>query len=93
MLTQMYRALGYKVEEDGTIEQQDKFLRRMSGVVRFYAAILVTSPPQGANHPHPHGLEHAWTWLSRSLNLQPNPDITATAIFDMLQVRMGGGGA
>ena len=59
----------------------------MSGVIRFYAAILITSPPQGAHHPHPHGLEHAWIWLSRSLNLQPNPDITATAIYDMLQVR------
>jgi len=62
----------------------------MSGVIRFYAAILITSPPQGAHHPHPHGLEHAWIWLSRSLNLQPNPDITATAIYDMLQVRERG---
>ncbi|XP_025092807.1 nucleoporin GLE1-like [Pomacea canaliculata] len=79
-----HRALGYKVDEDGTIEQQDKFLKRMSGVIRLYAAILITSPPQKV--PHPHGLEYAWIWLSRALNLHPNPDITATAIYDILQV-------
>ncbi|XP_076472943.1 uncharacterized protein LOC143302244 [Babylonia areolata] len=80
-----HKSLGYKIV-DGNIEQQDKFLRRMSGILRLYAAILVTSPPQGLNHAHPWGLEHAWVWLTRSLNLQPNPDITATAIYDMLQV-------
>lgn len=56
----------------------------MSGVIRLYAAILITSPPQKV--PHPHGLEYAWIWLSRTLNLHPNPDITATAIYDILQV-------
>ncbi|KAK7480067.1 hypothetical protein BaRGS_00028704 [Batillaria attramentaria] len=80
-----HKSLGYNVE-DGTIEPQDKYLRRMSGIMRLYAAILITAPPQGANHPHPHGIECAWIWLSRTLNLKPDPDITATAIFDMLQV-------
>nr|KAG5694358.1 hypothetical protein BaRGS_002212 [Batillaria attramentaria] len=80
-----HESLGYNVE-DGTIEPQDKYLRRMSGIMRLYAAILITAPPQGANHPHPHGIECAWIWLSRTLNLKPDPDITATAIFDMLQV-------
>lgn len=81
-----HRSLGYKVEDDGTIEPQDKYLKRMSGVMRLYAAILVTAPPQGPNHPHPHGIEHAWIWLTRTMNLKPDPDITATAIFDVLQV-------
>ncbi|XP_070204617.1 mRNA export factor GLE1-like [Littorina saxatilis] len=81
-----HKTLGYRVDEDGTIEQQDKFLRRMSGLMRLYAAIMVTSPPQGAQLAHPHGLEHAWIWLTRMLNLQPNPDITAAAVYDMLQV-------
>jgi nucleoporin GLE1 len=80
------RSLGYKVAEDGTVETQDKFLRRMSGLMRLYAAIMVTTPPQGANTPHPHGLLYAWRWLARVMNLDPNPDITATAIYDMLQV-------
>lgn len=61
----------------------------MSGLMRLYAAIMVTSPPQGAQLAHPHGLEHAWIWLTRMLNLQPNPDITAAAVYDMLQVGRG----
>lgn len=77
------RALGYKYDYAGKVEQQDKFLKRMSGVMRLYAAILVSSPPRGTN---PHGIDHAWTWLSRLLNIHPMPDVTATLVYDMLQV-------
>ncbi|KAL8619084.1 hypothetical protein ACOMHN_019356 [Nucella lapillus] len=83
-----HKSLGYKTV-DGNIEQQDKFLKRMSGVLRLYAAIMVTPPPQGGGAEHPHGLDHVWSWLARSMNLQPNPDITATAIYDMLSVTGG----
>ncbi|XP_050410494.1 mRNA export factor GLE1 [Patella vulgata] len=84
-LEKYHEYLGYKVE-DGVIEDQDKFLKRMSGVMRLYAAILVTSPPRGSNSVHPFGIEHAWIWLSRVLNSPPQPDITATMIYDMLYV-------
>ncbi|XP_067685527.1 mRNA export factor GLE1-like [Haliotis asinina] len=80
-----HRMLGYKVDSDGTIEAQDKFLKRMSGIMRLYAAILVSSPPR-SNAVHPHGIEHAWIWLARVLNMDPQPDITATLTYDMLQV-------
>ena len=53
--------------------------------MRLYAAILISSPPK-ANQPHPHGIEYAWIWLSRILNMDPQPDITATMTFDLLQV-------
>ncbi|XP_041348993.1 nucleoporin GLE1-like [Gigantopelta aegis] len=83
-LEQYHRVLGYKVE-GGSIEAQDKFLKRMSGLMRLYAAILISSPPK-TNQPHPHGIEHAWIWLTRILNMDPQPDITATMTFDLLQV-------
>ena len=77
-----FRARGYKFE-DGVCEKQDKFLKRMSGIMRLFSSILVSSPPRGA---HPHGIEHAWVWLSRAMNIDPEPDITATMIYDLLQV-------
>ena len=58
-----FRALGYNYV-DGAVEKQDKFLRRMSGVMRLYAALMVAPPPRGE---HPHGIENAWRWLT----LQP----------------------
>lgn len=34
-----YRILGYRVEDSG-VEAQDSFLKRMSGMIRLYAAII-----------------------------------------------------
>ena len=73
----------------GEIEQHDKFLRRMSGLSRLYAALMVSSPPpsnliQAAAHPH--GIEHAWTWLGRMVNVKPRPDITATVLHEFMAV-------
>ena len=77
--------LGFKVGSDGQVESEDNYLKRMSGVVRLYAAILQTpSEP----HPHPHGLEHGWRWFARVLNMHPHPTLTATALYDMLEVRV-----
>jgi len=81
-----HKTLGYIVEEDGTIEEQDKFLRRMSGLMRFYCACIVSASPKGSSAPHPHGLEQAWMWLARTMNLDPQPDVTAAVIHDMLSV-------
>lgn len=77
-----FKSRGYKYE-DGSVEKQDKFLKRMSGIMRLYFAMIVSSPARGA---HPHGIEHGWRWFSRVLNLEPEPDISATMIFDFLQV-------
>lgn len=91
-----HRSLGYKVDEDGAVEEQDKFLRRMSGLMRLYCACLITSPPPptpgGATRPphgqtqftHPQGLENAWMWLARVMDQDPHPDITAGLIYDVL---------
>ena len=35
---------------------------------------------------HPHGVEKGWMFIARLLNLEPQPDITATTLFDFLEV-------
>ncbi|XP_061189883.1 mRNA export factor GLE1-like [Saccostrea echinata] len=80
-----HKALGYKYDSDGNVEKQDKFLKRMSGIMRLYTSVMVSSPPRQQSN-HPFGVEHAWIWLSRVMNIQPLPDITATMVFDLLEV-------
>ncbi|KAL5010820.1 hypothetical protein ScPMuIL_013125 [Solemya velum] len=84
-MEQYHTALGYEYT-DGVVEKHDKFLKRMSGIMRLYSAILISIPLRGQTHPHPHGIERAWIWLTRILNIEPQPDITATMIFDLLDV-------
>lgn len=39
------------------------------------------------HQPHPHGLNHGWRWLAQILNMEPLADITATILFDVLEVK------
>ncbi|XP_008547001.1 mRNA export factor GLE1 [Microplitis demolitor] len=83
-----YKSIGYKYI-DGVIERQDKFLCRISGIMRLYSAIIVTNLRRGVNCPHPHGLQNAWRWLAATLNIAPKTkhvDAIATLIYDILQV-------
>lgn len=80
-----FRLLGYKYE-NGKIEDQEKFLTRMTGIMRLYAAMMVSPMPPGVNKSHPHGIENCWTWVSRTLNIDPRPDITAAVIYNLLEV-------
>ncbi|CAO2582588.1 mRNA export factor GLE1 [Lemmus lemmus] len=80
------RMLGYQVT-DSKVEQQDNFLKRMSGMIRLYAAIIQLQWPYGnRQEAHPHGLNHGWRWLAQILNMEPLPDVTATLLFDFLEV-------
>uniref|UniRef100_UPI00398E9E54 mRNA export factor GLE1 isoform X2 n=1 Tax=Pristiophorus japonicus TaxID=55135 RepID=UPI00398E9E54 len=80
------RLLGYRVLDNG-VEQQDNFLKRMSGMIRLYAAIILLRWPYGPKQgEHPHGLNYAWRWLAQMLNMEPLADITATLLFDFLEV-------
>ena len=74
--------MGFKVSGDGQVETEDNYLKRMSGIVKLYAAILQTS---SGSQPHPHGLEHGWAWFARVLNMPPHPTLSATAIYGMLE--------
>ncbi|XP_074116162.1 gle1 RNA export mediator [Cotesia typhae] len=83
-----YKSIGYKYI-DNVVERQDKFLCRISGIMRLYAAIIITKLRRGVTCPHPHNLENAWRWLAATLNLVPKPehvDAIATLIYDILQV-------
>lgn len=80
------RILGYRVD-DGGVEGQDSFLKRMSGMIRLYAAVIQLRWPYGSKQgPVPHGLNHGWRWLAQMLNMEPLADITATLLFDFLEV-------
>ncbi|XP_034969906.1 mRNA export factor GLE1 isoform X2 [Zootoca vivipara] len=80
------RLLGYQAH-DSKLEAQDNFLKRMSGMIRLYAAILQLRWPYGDGQGnHPHGLNQAWRWLAQILNLEPLADVTATVLFDFLEV-------
>ncbi|XP_078611689.1 uncharacterized protein LOC144882047 [Branchiostoma floridae x Branchiostoma japonicum] len=79
---EFYKSKGYAYKE-GTVEKQDKFLKRMSGIMRLYAAIVQTDT---GSKKHPHGVAHGWCWLSSVINLDPEMDVTATLLYDFLQV-------
>nr|CAG4641731.1 EOG090X0755 [Eurycercus lamellatus] len=78
-----YRSLGYKYSA-GKVELQPAYLKRMSGVVRLYAAIMIYPTRRG--QPHPYGLDQAWRFLAALLNLPPRNDITAGVLEVFLKV-------
>lgn len=63
-----YKSLGYLII-NGVVEDQNRYLKRMSGVMRLYAAITTTRQRRGVNKPHPHGLQMAWRWLAAVMNI------------------------
>lgn len=63
-----YKSLGCKYNEDGTVEDHMHFLKRITGVMRLYASIIITRKRQGVTQHHPHGLQFAWRWLAAILN-------------------------
>eukprot|EP00075_Anas_platyrhynchos_P037649 XP_027326902.1 nucleoporin GLE1 [Anas platyrhynchos] len=80
------RMLGYQFK-DSKIEEQDHFLKRMSGLIRLYAAIIQLRWPYGNRQgTHPHGLSYGWRWLAQMLNMEPLADVTATLLFGFLEV-------
>jgi len=78
-----YRSLGYKYS-NGKVEQQPAYLKRMTGVVRLFAAIMISTPRR--NQPHPYGLNEAWRYLAALLNLPPRNEITAGVLEVFLSV-------
>ena len=105
------RLLSYRSSNNG-LEDDSDYLKRMSGVVRLYAA-LVQSPSvvwgkvrmviesggggeagvsRWIQHyfvltqDNPLGIGSGWRWFALMLNTDPLPGITATALFDFLEV-------
>ncbi|RZC41231.1 GLE1 domain containing protein [Asbolus verrucosus] len=78
-----YVSLGYHYV-DGQIEKQDKFLKRMTGILRLYFAILIAKPRKGQTN-NPHNIKNAWNFLASILKLDPQLDITATSLHIFLE--------
>ena len=80
-----YLALGYKYEKD-VVEKQDKFLKRMTGLARLFAAIAASSKAPGSGAVHPFGPKMIWQYIANLLNKEPMPDVTATILLVVLEV-------
>ncbi|KAI5742859.1 hypothetical protein M8J77_011976 [Diaphorina citri] len=78
-----YKSLGYQYI-DGQVEKQDLFLKRMTAMVQLYAAITIT--PTRSSGSHPHNLQFSWRWLAAMLNLDPQPDISATLLYSYIKI-------
>ena len=65
---------------------KNKHLNRLTGFMRLYASLMVVPLPRDIRRPHPYGVEHAWIWLTSVMNLDPQPDVTATLVYDFLEV-------
>lgn len=83
---EFYLSRGYTYNDEGVVEKQDKFLKRMSGIFRLICAIWIMSTPKFINIPNPHGLQYGWQWLASFINLKPEPDICATLLYDFFTV-------
>jgi len=81
-----YIALGYKYEGE-EVEKQDKYLKRMSGVARLYAALSVAHLPKSSPTTlHPHSVQVLWQWLASMCNIKPHTDVSATLLLQVLEV-------
>lgn len=79
--------MGYKFTNDGKIEDQQEYLKRLSGLQRLYSAVLITKLKRSQQHlEHPHGIENAWLWLSNYLMLDPLPGISEVLVLEFIQI-------
>lgn len=60
------------------------YLKRMCGIARLYAAIIISNPRRGDHHPY--SLENGWKWLANVINMDPLPDICATLLVEFLTI-------
>lgn len=74
-----YKSLGYNYT-NGVVEKQDKYVKRMTGIIRLFAAIIVTETKSGKAL----GIEQAWILIAATVNLAPQLDVTAIFLHEML---------
>lgn len=84
MISVYFSSLGYKVT-NGVVEKQDQFTKRMAGLCKLYGSCLISSAVGGADNTSLN-IDNAWSWLARTVNLQPRPAITATMLESMILV-------
>ncbi|KAK8765291.1 hypothetical protein V5799_032097 [Amblyomma americanum] len=89
--TEYLRLCGYKCTQDNNLETESQFLRRITGLMRLYAALLQTPLPSWHRPTDPSrqppGPERGWQWLALCLNAPvEDPDLVATLICTFLEV-------
>ncbi|KAJ1656401.1 hypothetical protein IWQ61_004025 [Dispira simplex] len=70
------RRIGYRKSGEHGLEDEAMYTEKMTGYIVFYAAIMQTRAIMSINV---YGLERAWIWLSRLLNIRPQ-HVSATVI-------------
>lgn len=78
-----HESFGYKFDSLGNVESDAKYLQRMTGIIRLYASLIVTSSK--CDQPVI-GLSHAWIFVAGTLNQNPVADITATILVEFLKI-------
>ncbi|XP_050443313.1 protein kinase 4-like [Adelges cooleyi] len=76
-----YKSLGYNYT-NGIVEKQDKYVKRMTGIIRLFAAIIVSETKSGKAL----GIAHAWMLIAATVNMVPQLDVTAVLIQEMLVI-------
>lgn len=78
--------IGYKFNDD-KLEEQEQYLKRISGLQRLYSAVLITKLKRNQQHiGHPHSLENGWLWFTNYLMLDPLPGISSTLLLEFIQI-------
>lgn len=90
------RSFGYKCDASGNaVESHDTYLKRMAGIVRLYAALVVASAKhdnydddddKGQQERRVFGLSQAWIFVAGTLNQNPVADITATVLVEFFAI-------
>jgi len=76
-----YKSLCYNYT-NGVVEKQDKYVKRMTGIIRLFAAIIVTESKSGKAL----GIGQAWMLIAATVNLVPQLDITAIFLHEILMI-------
>lgn len=69
---------------DESIEPQPQFIKRMSGFTRLYASCMISDAAGEINTSF--GVDQAWLFISRILNLNPRSTITAIVLTNFVSV-------
>ncbi|CAG8767163.1 14910_t:CDS:2 [Gigaspora margarita] len=78
-LEEYKKQLSYKPNED-----EDAYVNRMCAIVALYCAIMQTIPLY-SNLKNPYGIDNAWTYLARLMNLRPQK-ITPSLLYICLKI-------
>ena len=73
-----FAAQGYKMDDNGCLEDENKFLSRQSSYMTFYADLMLSGSDNSWC------MAQIWKWLARLLNQQPSEGISATALYRVL---------